>query len=105
MSENPEDAGKTQIIIAKHRNGSIADVPMMFRASEVRFVDNQDSLVNQAAFGAFDEPGYIPASDIAGGSPFGGESPFAGEPPFSGEPPFGGGDFNGGDFGGNPNFM
>ena len=48
LSDNPEDVGRTQIIIAKHRNGAIADVDMMFRADEVRFVDLSDSLVNQA---------------------------------------------------------
>jgi replicative DNA helicase len=48
LSENPDDVGRTQIIIAKHRNGSIADVDMRFRHDEVRFVDEQESLVNQA---------------------------------------------------------
>ena len=49
LSENPEDVGRTQIIIAKHRNGAIADIDMRFRADEVRFVDEQESLVKQAA--------------------------------------------------------
>ena len=49
LSENPEDVGRTQVIIAKHRNGAIADIDMRFRADEVRFVDEQESLVNQAA--------------------------------------------------------
>ena len=48
LNEDPNDVGKTQIIIAKHRNGAIADIDMRFRADEVRFVDEQDSLVNQA---------------------------------------------------------
>jgi replicative DNA helicase len=48
LSDNPHDVGRTQIIIAKHRNGSIADIDMRFRADEVRFVDEQESLVNQA---------------------------------------------------------
>ncbi len=47
LNEDPNDIGKTQIIIAKHRNGAIADVDMRFRADEVRFVDDQESLVNQ----------------------------------------------------------
>ena len=34
--------GEAQVIIAKHRNGSTADVPMRFRASEARFVDAND---------------------------------------------------------------
>ena len=48
LSDNADDIGRTQIIIAKHRNGAIADVDMKFRADEVRFVDLSDSLVNQA---------------------------------------------------------
>ena len=49
LSDNPDDVGRTQIIIAKHRNGSIADIDMRFRADEVRFVDEHESMVNQAA--------------------------------------------------------
>lgn len=49
LSENPEDVGKTTLIIAKHRNGQIGDIDLMFRSSEVKFVDMSDSLVSQAA--------------------------------------------------------
>jgi len=49
LSDNPDDIGRTQLIIAKHRNGAIADIDMRFRADEVRFVDEQESLVNQAS--------------------------------------------------------
>ena len=45
VSDNPEDVGKTSIIIAKHRNGEIGDIDMMFRASEVRFVDMSETLI------------------------------------------------------------
>ena len=45
LSDNPEDVGRTSLIIAKHRNGEIGELDMMFRASEVRFVDMADSLV------------------------------------------------------------
>ena len=48
LNEDPNDVGKTQIIIAKHRNGAIADIDMRFRADEVRFVDEKESLVHQA---------------------------------------------------------
>ena len=48
LSEDPEDEGRTQIIIAKHRNGAIADIDMKFISSEVRFVDQFQSLSNQA---------------------------------------------------------
>ena len=42
MTEDPSQAGLTEIIIAKHRNGSVCDVQMKFRNSEVRFVDVSD---------------------------------------------------------------
>ena len=45
LKDNPEDVGRTSLIIAKHRNGEIGELDMMFRASEVRFVDMADSLV------------------------------------------------------------
>jgi hypothetical protein len=59
--------GRTQIIIAKHRNGAIADIDMRFRADEVRFVDEQENLVNQAAelTGAPVMPGYQPIGSMA----------------------------------------
>ena len=48
LSENADDIGRTQIIIAKHRNGAIYDVDMKFRADEVRFVDLSDTVYAQA---------------------------------------------------------
>lgn len=38
--EDSNDIGRTDIIIAKHRNGETCDVPMRYRASEIRFVDD-----------------------------------------------------------------
>ncbi len=49
LSDNPEDEGRTQLIIAKHRNGAIGDIDMRFISSEVRFVDMADTLVSQAS--------------------------------------------------------
>lgn len=46
MAEDPTQVGLTDIIIAKHRNGSVCDVPMRFRNSEVRFVDVTDSALD-----------------------------------------------------------
>jgi len=46
LSDNPEDKGKTTLIIAKHRNGSIGEIPLIFRSSEVKFVDESDALIN-----------------------------------------------------------
>ena len=45
LEEDPSQKGITEIIIAKHRNGEVKDVPMRFRSAEVRFVD-----ANEAAF-------------------------------------------------------
>ena len=67
LSDNPDDVGRTQIIIAKHRNGAIADIDMRFRADEVRFVDERESLTNQAAadFDTQSIPqGYVPIASM-----------------------------------------
>ena len=49
LSENPEDKEKTQIIIAKHRNGETKDIDMVFRSEQVRFMEPDDTLVGRAA--------------------------------------------------------
>ncbi len=46
MADDPAQQGLTDIIIAKHRNGAVCDVPMKFRNSEVRFVDINDPALN-----------------------------------------------------------
>ena len=48
MSASPEGKETTQVIIAKHRNGEVADLDMLFKAEQVRFVEPGDSLVSQA---------------------------------------------------------
>lgn len=48
LSEEPGDKEKTEIIIAKHRNGETADIPMRFKSSMVRFVENDDSLLDNS---------------------------------------------------------
>ena len=83
LNEDPNDVGKTQIIIAKHRNGAIADIDMRFRADEVRFVDEQESLVNQAAAMSVasamnnDAQPFDPSPSYGGTDDFGGTSEFA----------------------------
>lgn len=42
--EGPEDKEKTFIIIAKHRNGSVGEIPMRFKSNLVRFVEEDDVL-------------------------------------------------------------
>ena len=44
LSESPEDKEKTQIIIAKHRNGETADVNMVFKSEQVRFMEEEEAL-------------------------------------------------------------
>ena len=83
LNEDPNDVGKTQIIIAKHRNGAIADIDMRFRADEVRFVDEQESLVNQAASISVgsatnnDNPPFDVTPSVGASDDFGGTSDFA----------------------------
>ena len=48
LSDNPEDKDKTQIIIAKHRNGETAEIDMLFRSEQIRFMEEEDALLAQA---------------------------------------------------------
>ena len=47
LSENPEDKEKTQIIIAKHRNGETRDIDMVFKSERVKFMEVSDVLYAQ----------------------------------------------------------
>jgi len=40
--------GMAEIIIAKHRNGEVCDIDMLFKAEQVRFVEPGDTLVARA---------------------------------------------------------
>ena len=44
LGESPEGKEATQIIIAKHRNGEVCDIEMLFKSEQVRFVEPGDSL-------------------------------------------------------------
>jgi len=44
MSDNPEDREKAYIVIAKHRNGEVCDIEMKYKASQVKFVEPDQSL-------------------------------------------------------------
>ena len=48
LGESPDGKEATQIIIAKHRNGEVCDIDMLFKADQVRFVEPGDSLSAQA---------------------------------------------------------
>jgi len=49
LSENPEDKEKTQIIIAKHRNGETCDIDMIFKSEQIRFMEMDEALDVQAS--------------------------------------------------------
>ena len=44
LGDTVEDKEYTEIIIAKNRNGQIDTIPMKFRGSQLRFIDQSDSL-------------------------------------------------------------
>ena len=48
LGETPDGKETTQIIIAKHRNGEVCDIDMLFKAEQVRFVEPGDSLTARA---------------------------------------------------------
>ncbi len=85
LSENPEDREKTQIIIAKHRNGEIGEIDMRFKSDQVKFVELDDNLISQA-----ESTEYQSAMNANGG----------GYDPFEGGNPYGGYDMGGA----NPDF-
>mgnify|MGYP003296932335 CR=1 FL=1 len=49
MSENPEDREKTQVIIAKHRNGETAEINMVFKSEQVKFIEPDEAMDIRAA--------------------------------------------------------
>ncbi len=48
LSDNPEDKEKTQVIIAKHRNGETRDIDMVFKSERVKFIEMDEALDMQA---------------------------------------------------------
>jgi len=54
LSEDPGDKEKTQIIIAKHRNGETCDIDMLFKSEQVKFVEMDDALDVRASSMTFD---------------------------------------------------
>ncbi|MBO4844311.1 MAG: replicative DNA helicase [Bacteroidales bacterium] len=49
LSENPSSMEETQIIIAKHRNGSVGELPMIFKSEQIRFLEPNQTLDVRAA--------------------------------------------------------
>ena len=49
LSDNIEDREKTQIIIAKHRNGETKDIDMVFKSEQIRFLEMDDALDRMAS--------------------------------------------------------
>ena len=48
LSDNVEDREKTQIIIAKHRNGETKDIDMVFKSEQIRFMEMDEVLDRMA---------------------------------------------------------
>ena len=48
LGETPDGKETTQVIIAKHRNGEVCDIDMLFKAEQVRFVEPGDTLAARA---------------------------------------------------------
>ena len=44
LSDNIEEREKTQIIIAKHRNGETRDIDMIFKSEQIRFMEMDEAL-------------------------------------------------------------
>ena len=44
LSDNPSSMEETQIIIAKHRNGSVGELPMIFKSEQIRFMEPNETL-------------------------------------------------------------
>ena len=93
MAASAEEVGMTQLIIAKHRNGEICDIPLRFHHEEVRFVDESESTYNVADGISSAMNSEVGVPD--GGYPQGGPGGFPPQTP----PPFDGG-YSGG-MGGN----
>lgn len=80
MAEDQSQVGLTEIIIAKHRNGSVCDVQMRFRNSEVRFVDVTDAALDMpdglGGSSVSFESKMNSAGDFGGGNEFANNSDF-----------------------------
>jgi replicative DNA helicase len=74
LGETPDGKETTQIIIAKHRNGEVCDIDMLFKAEQVRFVEPGDSLTAQAE--------QMGGTESAMNSDFGGGGEFDANPDF-----------------------
>ena len=49
LSADPAGKEETQIIIAKHRNGSVGEIPMVFKSEQIKFMEQNDTLDVRAA--------------------------------------------------------
>jgi len=72
LSESQEDREKTQIIIAKHRNGETADIPMRFKSEQIKFIEDDETLDVQAGrtIASAMNDDYAPFQDMPSNSEF-----------------------------------
>ena len=73
LSDSAEDREKTQIIIAKHRNGETKDIDMVFKSEQIRFLEMDDALDRMASrpieSAMNDEPAFGPSYGGGFGQP------------------------------------
>lgn len=60
LVEDPSERGKSEVIIAKHRNGSTGSVTMRFYSSEAKFADEND--IDYAAYGGDGTSQFVQSS-------------------------------------------
>ena len=69
MSEDPAEREKTQIIIAKHRNGETSEINMVFKSEQVKFIEPEQALDVRAAgpiaFAGNDDTSEFPNNEAA----------------------------------------
>ncbi len=70
LSDNEGDKEKTQIIIAKHRNGQTRDIDMRYKGEQLKFMEADDTLdIRGASFGsAMNEDFGAPPQEFTSGA-------------------------------------
>ena len=70
LAETENGKETTQIIIAKHRNGSTAEIDMLFKSEQVRFVEIDQTLAAEADSGVYESAMNSPSSQSQAYDPF-----------------------------------
>ncbi|MFR9649018.1 MAG: replicative DNA helicase [Rikenellaceae bacterium] len=67
LDDGTPTAGMAEIIMAKHRNGEVCDIPLRFIKEQARFADVDDFVANPSQGGGYEEIASSSNSDIGGG--------------------------------------